>query len=113
MAITHTQLIDMFGFESVKTSAYGIKAYKKFKSGIELFAKKNKLEIIVPGLPVENYNLEHISTTELKEKLPKLVDSIKKKAKASMPEVKDIFLHKVFLATFVNEETAEKHEWKG
>ena len=113
MAITHKQLTDMFGFEPVKNSAYGIKAYKRFKSGVELFAKKNTLEIIVPGLPIEYYDLEHMSTAELKEKLPKLVASVKKKSKSSAPQAKDIFLHKVFLATFVDEETAEKHEWKG
>lgn len=97
MAITHKQLVEVFGFQTVKNSAYGIRSYKKFKSGIELFAKKNSIEVIVPGLPIENYSLEHMSIKELQEKLPKIIASVKKKEKTAPVDAKDLFIHKVFI----------------
>ena len=95
MAITHTQLIDVFKFEPVKNSAYGIKVYRKFKSGVEIFGKKNTLEIITPGNIKETYDLECITLGELKERLPRITESAKKR-KPSNVNAQDIFEVKIF-----------------
>ena len=97
MAITHKQLVEIFGFQTVKNSAYGIRSYKRYKSGIELFAKKNSLEVIVPGLPIEQYSLEHMPLEELKSKIPKIIASAKKRRDTTPPTAADIFIHTVFL----------------
>jgi hypothetical protein len=97
MAITHKQLEEVFGFQAVKNSAYGIRSYKRYKSGIELFAKKNSIEVIVPGLPIEYYSLEHTSLKELKNKIPKIISSAKKRTETAPPTAADIFIHTIFL----------------
>jgi hypothetical protein len=95
MAITHKQLTDMFGFSSVKDSAYGIKVYKAFKSGVEIFGKKNELEVIIPGGTNEIHTLENLNLDELKTLLPRWVESAKKKKPAQV-NAQDIFEVKVF-----------------
>jgi len=97
MAITHKQLEEVFGFQAVKNSAYGIRSYKRYKSGIEIFARKNSIEVIVPGLPIENYSLEHMSLEELKNKIPKIIASAKKRTEINPPTADDIFVHTVFV----------------
>jgi len=51
----------------------------------------------VPGIPPENYSLEHMTIKELEEKLPKIIASAKKRSEHSPVEAKDIFMHKVFV----------------
>ena len=81
MAITHKQLQDVFEFDKINSSAYGIKSYKTFKSGVEVFAKKNELEVRIPGTQEnEVHSLEHLSLDDLKAMLPKWINSAKKKA---------------------------------
>ena len=76
MAITHKQLQDVFEFDKINSSAYGIKSYKTFKSGVEVFAKKNELEVRIPGTQEnEVHSLEHLSLDDLKSMLPKWINS--------------------------------------
>ena len=81
MAITHKQLQDVFEFDKINNSAYGIKSYKVFKSGVEVYAKKNELEVRIPGTAEhEIHTLEHLTLDDLKAMLPKWIKSAKKKA---------------------------------
>lgn len=99
MAITHKQLTDIFGFTAVKGSAYGIKAYLRDKSGVEIFAKKNELDIIVPGVSKQNYSLEFLGTENLMVLLPEWIRLADKKRNAKKPTVEDVFEIKVYRET--------------